>query len=305
VLHDLHPDFYSTRFAVGYAHARGIEARGVQHHHAHIAAVCAEHGVRSPVLGIALDGVGLGTDGAAWGGELLRVEGASMQRVGHLAPIVLPGGDAAAREPWRAAAGVLVALGRGAEIAPRFGDHPAASIVTQMLARDVHCVRTTSAGRVFDAAAALLGIAELNRHESEAAMALEAAATGYVDAAPWQNGWRVKGGVLDLLPLFEHVASAGAARDGDTERARHAAAAFHATLARAVADWAAREARAQRLTVIALAGGCWLNRLLRDAVVTQLTCDGFTVLEAIAAPPNDGGIALGQAWVGLQQLLNT
>ncbi len=303
VLHDLHPDFYSTRFAISYAQANGIDCVGVQHHHAHIAAVCAEFGVHAPVLGIALDGVGLGTDGTAWGGELLRVEGASMQRVGHFAPIVMPGGDAAAREPWRVAAGLLFALGRGTEIPARFGHHAAASIVTQMLARDLRCVRTTSAGRVFDAAAALLGVAELNRHESEAAMALEAAAIDGGSATPLHDGWRVDAGVLDLLPLFDYLASVRTA-DGDDTRTNVAAAVFHATLARAIADWAAREARSQRIATVALAGGCWLNRLLRATVVEQLARDGFNVLEPVAAPPNDGGIALGQAWVGLQQLVN-
>jgi hydrogenase maturation protein HypF len=341
VLHDLHPDFFSTRFAAGYARACGIEARGVQHHHAHIAAVCAEHGMHGPVLGVALDGVGLGTDGAAWGGELLRVEGSTFERIAHFAPLALPGGDAAARAPWRVAASVLHALGRGAEITRRFAAHAAAPTVAQMLLRDLNCPRTTSAGRVFDAAAALLGLAELNRHEAEAALALEAAAFEHgaagadVDAcqaveipprspfiatslqrAPSQQPadlrdqkgarppfsttcYRVGGdGTLDLMPLLERLADIGA--DVPLDVRRRAAAVFHATLAHALAHWATGAARRLRLDTIALAGGCWLNRRLRHAVVEQLEADGFAVLEARAAPPNDGGIALGQAWVGLK-----
>ncbi|MEW5881681.1 MAG: carbamoyltransferase HypF [Pseudomonadota bacterium] len=297
VLHDLHPDFFSTRFAVDYAQTHGIEARAVQHHHAHIAAVCAEHGVHGPVLGIALDGVGLGTDGTAWGGELLLVAGARFERVAHIAPLALPGGDAAARAPWRMAASVLHALGRGAEIAHRFAAHAAAPTVAQMLACNFNCPRTTSAGRVFDAAAALLGLAALNRHEAEAAMALEAAAFDHGSAQAAVDAYRIeRDGALDLLPLLARLTDVGEALDAR----RHAAARFHATLAHALARWATERARALKLNTIALAGGCWLNRWLRREVVSQLEASGFTVLEARAAPPNDGGIALGQAWIGLQ-----
>lgn len=295
VLHDLHPDFYSSRFARAYANTAGIDAMAVQHHHAHIAAVCAEFGVTAPVLGVALDGVGLGTDGTAWGGELLRVEGAAMTRVGALAPRRLPGGDAAAREPWRVAAAVLADLGCEADITTRFGHRPAAATVRQMLARNVNCPATSSAGRVFDAAAALLGITEMNRHESEAAMALEAAARD-IDAEAWDDGWRIECGVLDLLPLLARLA------DVPREDTAQRAARFHATYAAAVVDWASRCAREHQLNTLALAGGCWLNRRLRGAVVTALSAQGFTVLEPHAAPPNDGGIALGQAWIGLQAL---
>ena len=158
VVHDLHPDFYSTRFAARFARTRAVPLVGVQHHHAHIAAVLAEHGVRGPVLGLALDGVGLGVDGTAWGGELLRVDGARCERLGHLARIALPGGDRAAHEPWRMAAAALHLMGRGERDR---GAVPAAgrgARSQQMLLRDLHCPMTSSMGRWFDAAAGLLGV---------------------------------------------------------------------------------------------------------------------------------------------------
>ena len=160
VAHDLHPDFFSTRLALRLAGERGLPAVAVQHHHAHAAAVLAEHGVHGPVIALTLDGVGLGLDGTAWGGELLWVHGARCERVGHLAPLMLPGGDVAAREPWRMAAALLHASGQAEQIEPRFAPvvgETAARTVQAMLARGLNCPQTTAAGRWFDAVAGLLG----------------------------------------------------------------------------------------------------------------------------------------------------
>ncbi len=296
VAHDLHPDFYSSRYAARFAAERGIPAIVVQHHHAHIAAVCAEHGQAQPVIGLALDGVGLGLDGTAWGGELLRVDGASFTRLGHLGALHLPGGDRAAREPWRMAAAVLHALGRGDEIATRF-PRAGAAIVREMLDKGANSPVTTSAGRWFDAAAGLLGVREVAAFEGQAAMQLEALAAemGPVEANPAL--WRIHAnGTLDLLPLAERLAGTGDARYG--------AALFHATLVEALAEWVLITAASEGLATVALGGGCFVNAILSSGLRRALSSGGLAVLEARAAPANDGGIALGQAWVALQHMRN-
>ncbi|MDH4191163.1 MAG: carbamoyltransferase HypF, partial [Betaproteobacteria bacterium] len=289
VAHDLHPDFHSTSFAHRFAQQHGLRCIAVQHHHAHIAAVAAEHGIAEAMLGLALDGVGLGHDGRAWGGELLRVDGARMDRLGHLSPLALPGGDRAAREPWRMAAALLHALGRGDEIARRFAA-PAAAALARLLERGLHCPPTTSAGRWFDAAAGLLGVRHHNAYEGQAAMLLEGAAAAHGRVAPLEQGYLLSAhGVLDLLPLGAALA---------TERdAGRGAALFHATLAAALADWTVRAAREHDIGRIALGGGCFMNRLLSADLRSRLEARGLEVFEARAAPPNDGGLALGQAAV--------
>jgi hydrogenase maturation protein HypF len=294
IAHDLHPDFFSTRLALRLASELGVPAIGVQHHHAHIAAVCAEHGVSGPVLGLALDGVGLGDDGDAWGGELLRVDGAECRRLGHLRALRLPGGDRAAREPWRMAAAVLHELGRNGEIARRFAHQPAAPAVAQMLARGLRCPQTTSAGRWFDAAAALLGVREVMAFEGQAAMLLEGLAHKRGVVLPASDGYRIDGTTLDLLPL--------AARLLDERDAEFGAALFHSTLAAALAEWVAAASRATDITTVALGGGCFMNAVLSRQLARLLKARALAVLEARQAPPNDGGIALGQAWIALQKL---
>ena len=299
VAHDLHPDFFSTRHAVALAEARGLPAFAVQHHHAHIAAIAAEHGVCDALLGLALDGIGLGSDQGAWGGELLLVDGAKFKRLGHLAPIALPGGDVAAREPWRMAAAALHGLQRGAQIEARFHHlGPAADAVAQMLARGLRCPPTTSMGRWFDAAAGLLRVRDFAAYEGQAPMLLEAlaaaaptphSADGWVELVPLRSD-----GTLDPYPLLARLA--------DEPDAAAGAALFHHALAAGLARWVAGAAQSTGLRTIALGGGCFLNALLTALLVPQLMAQGLRVLQARQAPPSDGGIALGQAWVALQQM---
>lgn len=303
VAHDLHPDFFSTQLAVQLAATLGVPAIGVQHHHAHIAAVVAEHRIQGPVIGLALDGVGLGTDGLAWGGELLWVDGARWQRLGHLVPLALPGGDRAAREPWRMAASALHALGRGAEITDRFalqvGEGVAAG-VQQMLARGLNCPLTSSAGRWFDAAAGALSLSVRQTDEAQAAMALEAAAARWLARHP--DAAALPGAAIDARNCLDLRGLMPALWEVDKDGVDAAAAGFHLALADALADWAVRAARDKRCGHVCLGGGCFFNRVLRERVTDRLRAAGLAVVRPIDKGCGDAGLALGQAWVAAQQL---
>jgi hydrogenase maturation protein HypF len=295
VAHDLHPDFYSTRHAARLAAHWGVPARGVAHHHAHIAAIVAEHRLRGPVLGLALDGVGLGTDGGAWGGELLYVDGAHCERLGRLRPLRLPGGDRAAREPWRMGAAALGLAGRHNEITRRYADEPAAPAVRDMLARHFNAPETSSMGRWFDAAAGLLGVTRRMAFEGQAAMLLEGAAERHGPVAADPSLYEItSGNELDLTALAMRLA--------DLHDAGFGAALFHATLVDALAAWAGDAARELDLAMVAGGGGCFLNAILARGLDAALSRRGLALFQAHAVPPNDGGLSLGQAWVAHQHL---
>ena len=293
IAHDLHPDFFSTRHAMRLAQRFGVPAAGVQHHHAHVASVMAEHRTQAPVLGLALDGVGLGDDGGAWGGELLVADPHGFRRIGHLAPLRLPGGDIAAREPWRMAASALFHTGRAREIARRFADEPAAATVAAMLERGLRSPPTSSMGRYFDAAAGLLGVRRRMAFEGQAAMLLEGLAEAHGVAEPHAGGFTIDDALrLDLTPLLGWLA--------DERDPGRGAAVFHSTLVAALAQWVVRAARAQGLAIVACGGGCFLNAKLAQGLRDALAPHGIAMLEAERVPPNDGGLSLGQALVALQ-----
>lgn len=298
IAHDLHPDDYSTHAALALAQRLCVPTQAVQHHHAHIGAVCAEHGWSQPVLGLALDGFGLGSDGSAWGGELLFVEGGQCARLGALQALALPGGDRAAREPWRMAAAVLHALGRGDEISARF-DLPAATTVAAMLARGFNSPPTSSAGRLFDAAAGLLGLCPTMQYESQAAMLLEQAAQRHIQTHGWpppmQAGWVIDANLrLSFLPLLESLV--------DCQAVDFAAARFHATLVEGLTDWLMRAVDHTGVKTVAASGGCMLNALLSCGLRQQLQQRGLRLLQPCQTSPGDASIALGQAWVALHSL---
>lgn len=284
VAHDLHPDFHSTRWAELFASQLGIEAVPVQHHHAHVAAVMAEHGLEEPTLGLALDGFGLGPGNQAWGGELLCVTPSGYRRLGHLAPLLQPGGDRAAREPWRMGAAALFALGRGDEIVLRYASIRGADIIARMLQQNVNCPPTSSCGRLFDAACGLLGIKPFAAFEGEVPMQLERLATRpEVDA----GGWRLQDGVLDMLPLLARLPGLSPERGADL---------FHGTLAAAMAEWVRGAVKATGIRRVALSGGCFLNRVLTAALVHRLQGYGLEVLQPLRLQPGDSAVSLGQAW---------
>jgi hydrogenase maturation protein HypF len=295
IARDRHPDFHSSELAERIAAGRGVPCTVVQHHHAHIAAVAAEHKVTGPLLGLALDGVGLGDDKGIWGGELMWVEAVRFERLGCLVELKLPGGDAAAREPWRMAAAALHSLGRGEEIGRRFPALPGEA-VREMLDRDVRCPLTSSAGRWFDAIAGLYGVKPKAAFEGQAAMLIEGLAAQHGDVDPLADCVAVtEDNKLDLRPVF--------ARLLDIPDAAQGAALFHASLAAGLAEWVGRAAREHELGRVVLGGGCFLNRVLCRSLRRLLQARGLEVLEARQAPPNDGGVALGQAWVAANAYL--
>lgn len=275
VAHDLHPEYLATKWAL----EQDAELVGVQHHHAHAVACLAEHGEMGPALALVFDGTGYGTDGTLWGGELLRCDLRAFERLAHLEPAPLPGGEAAIREPWRMAAVHLERAGR-----PVLWDRWPA--VRQSLA--VNAPRSSGMGRLFDAVAAVLGVREHVTYEGQAAIELEQLA-GDTRAEPWP--WRFGDGTALVARAHDELA-------GGRTRAEIAAA-FHETVAAAAA--AACVEAAEPRTVV-LSGGTFQNLRLLAGVRWRLEAEGFRVLVHRRVPPNDGGVSYGQAAVAAATL---
>jgi hydrogenase maturation protein HypF len=290
---DLHPDYASTREAESLADKWAVPLVRVQHHHAHVAAAMAEHALEGPVLGLAWDGTGYGSDGTIWGGEALRCEGAAFTRVSHLRTFSLPGGDQAMHEPRRSALGLLHEIlgeeaGRFAAI--WFKAHESAALM-RMLARGINCPRTSSLGRLFDAVAALCGLPTVISFEGQAAMDLEFLAdkseqSAYpiplhydekqILIADWEPMIRViLADLVRKLPVGVIIAR------------------FH----NALAEMALNIAQTIKLDKIVLSGGCFQNAYLSEQVYNRLHKAGFSVYLHKETPPGDGGIALGQIYV--------
>lgn len=308
IVSDAHPGYRSTAWAARRAAGLGIEHLRVQHHHAHLASLLAEHAVPpdTPVLGVVFDGTGYGSDGTIWGGELLLGSYAAVRRVGHLRPTLLPGGDAAIRHPARTAIAHLAAAGLDVS-----GTAPAAAVgpdglrvLGQMLATGTHCTPTTSAGRLFDAIASLLDVRHDVDYEAQAAIELEALATHSVGvhgidhlpvASVHTNASAAtpEGVELDARPWIAHAVRDHAAGVPAAASART----FHVSLADAVVGACRLVRESHGVEQVGLTGGVFANALLTELCLTRLRANGFTVLSHRLVPPNDGGIALGQVAV--------
>ncbi len=293
--HDLHPRYMSTRMAL----ASGIKHLfGVQHHHAHIASCMAENHLQGKVLGVAMDGTGYGTDGKIWGGEFLLADFSGFTRRAHLRNVLLPGGDAAVRQPWRMALSYLRDT-FGGQIPDLLGiGERQLALVDTMLARRIHTVETSSCGRLFDAVAALLGLASEVTFEGQAAIALEALAKPGVED---RYDFEIAGGeplILDFRPLIVAIAKDISSK----RRVGEISARFHNTLSAAIGEACSRIGSSDGVDRVCLSGGSFQNLYLLGRTVVELRRRGFGVYLHAQVPANDGGLALGQAMIANQRL---
>lgn len=287
---DLHPDYQSTRFASSFDAPRHM----VQHHYAHILSCMAENHLEPPLLGVAFDGAGLGSDGTVWGGEFLMITGDNFERVAHLRQFRLPGGDAAAREPRRAALGLMWEIFGEATFDMVNLDTIASftseerRVLRTMLRKGVNAPITSSAGRLFDGVSSLLGLCQVMSFEGQAAMQLEFVAETAQSADPYPFGLKTQGApyVLDWEPMLREIM----ADLSGTVAPQIIAARFHCTLAKMIADVATRIG----VSAVALTGGCFQNRYFTERVLARLQRSDIEVFMPERVPPNDGGLALGQ-----------
>ncbi|HEY4760382.1 MAG TPA: carbamoyltransferase HypF [Thermoguttaceae bacterium] len=290
---DLHPDYASTRQAESLAAKWDVLLVRVQHHHAHVAAAVAEHALEGPVLGLAWDGTGYGTDGTIWGGEALRCDGADFTRLAHLRTFALPGGDRAIREPRRSALAVLYEiLGHQAtEIVADWFSSAEISTLNHMLASGINSPRTSSLGRLFDAVAALCGLSLVISFEGQAAMALEFAAEENEASAYSLPLHHDENQILiaDWEPMLREILS--------DRKSRVPVSIISAKFHNALAEMALGIARFAGLNNVVLTGGCFQNALLSKRVYHRLQREGFSVYLHKEVPPGDGGIALGQIYI--------
>ena len=294
VAYDLHPNYRSTRFALALPIERKI---GVQHHHAHIASCMAENHLHGKVIGVAFDGTGYGTDGKIWGGEFLIADLGGFERRAHLRYIPMPGGDAAVRQPWRMALSYLRdAFGAGPLPAFEFLQHvpeKQVTIVDAMIARHIQTVETSSSGRLFDAVAALVGLGSEVTFEGQAAIALESAAQSGGSHRYTFQIETTEPMQLDMRPMLQEIV-----RDLTLGKpVGYISTGFHNTLAAGIVDLCRHLRQQEGLTRVCLSGGVFQNMYLLNSTVKDLDSDGFEVFIHALVPPNDGGIALGQAAV--------
>ncbi len=314
--YDLHPEYLASKWAqvqaeevAGTAHE--IKLVGVQHHHAHIVAACAEHNIYEGVIGIAFDGTGYGDDKTIWGGEVLISTWQDYVRFAHLAPFKLPGGAGAIKRPIRIALGLLQQYGLlehpGAiELRSRLEEHEEATTLA-MLKNNLNCPTTTSMGRLFDAVAALLGVADNASFEGSPALLLEAAAGRDLHARPTPRQYRFSfdGEAIDPAPVFEALLNDCVTMKENPDAllsTGELARRFHEAVVNMIGDIATKAARETELSTVVLSGGCFMNRLLIIGAREVLEAKGLRVITNEQLPVNDGCISFGQAAVAYAQL---
>jgi hydrogenase maturation protein HypF len=309
IVHDLHPDYASTNYARQRSAADQLPLLAVQHHHAHVASCMAEHGLEGPVIGVAFDGTGYGSDGAIWGGEFLVANYGHFLRAAHLRYVGLPGGDSAAREPWRMAATHLLDASCSMDPLENRIERAKISTVAKMLERGINTPQTSSAGRLFDAVASLAGVRDVTSYEGQAAIELEWLATDAPSDGtyPFELTKSRSSTVgepsspmeIDTRPLIRAVA-ADVARGTDRKKI---ARRFHSAIVEIIASACATIREKSGLETVALSGGVFMNALTAGESVARLLADGFKAYRHELVPANDGGICLGQAAIGAASLI--
>ncbi len=292
---DIHPAYYSTQASQEFPAERVFR---IQHHHAHIVSCMAENQIEGDVIGLAMDGTGYGTDGNAWGGEFLIANETQFQRFGHLQYIVLPGGEKAIREPWRIAASLLkTAYGQSwKEIARQLNlipDKVQLDLFDKIIEGRIHSPLSSGLGRLFDGVAALIGLRHAVNFEGQAAMELEALATGLTES-PYPFELLRHSGHPSILDVSATVRAVVADLASGQNKAKIAAS-FHQMIIEAFAAMTEEIRKAMGLTRVALSGGCFQNKILLEGTIKKLRHSGFDVYHPRQVPANDGGVCLGQA----------
>lgn len=308
VAHDLHPGYISTQWAATWAAERNLPLLGVQHHHAHIAACMAEHQLMEPAVGLALDGTGFGLDGTIWGGEVLVVDprNGTMRRSAHLEPFPLPGGDAAVREPWRAAFSALIHAGFPLDEAAQLSGASFADgkLVERMIERQINAPQTSSLGRLFDAVAAVLLYRKTVDYEAQAAIELEAAALSEPAKHAYPCALRTAESDEGLLCI--ETKNIWIRLIDDLRRGvavSQIAASFHDSIAEAFIASASRVCQQTRISQVVLSGGCLHNRRLARCLREGLEAQGYRVYAHRHVSPGDGGLSYGQVAVACAHAL--
>ena len=299
VVHDMHPDYLSTKYARGYSQKYEINALEVQHHHAHVASCMADNQrVGGPVIGVSLDGTGYGTDGTIWGGEFLVADYATFTRAGHLNPVPLPGGEMAIRQPWRMGA-VYLEKAFGEDFTSidipftRELDLNKWKMVSGMIKNNIHCPLTSSMGRLFSAVSSIIGVRETINYEGQAAIELETAIGNAQTEDVYNYNIREEKDSLIIHP--EEIIREIVQDIRNKKEQSYIAVKFHNTVAKIILDMCRRIRQKYELNVAALSGGVFQNIYLLERVVEILKENDFEVLVHNRVPPNDGGIAFGQS----------